>query len=125
MSEHYSALTHHKVTGERKRFTDFKMSLPGLLLGLDQADDVLHPQHQVAHHAEEAELVSGVHQLHPSTLHCLQQVLPGLQDLRRMRQHTAGFRPDRQRLVVFLSGPENFIFIYSTITISEERAAYY
>lgn len=55
--------------------------VPGLLLSFDQADDVLHPQHQVAHHAKEAELVSGVHQLSPPAFHCCQQVLPGLQDL--------------------------------------------
>ena len=63
-------------------------SSPGVLLGLDQTDDVLHPQHQVAHHAEEAELVSGVDQLHPATLRRLQQVLPGLQDLRGTRRQT-------------------------------------
>ncbi|TNN54312.1 hypothetical protein EYF80_035462 [Liparis tanakae] len=57
-------------------------SVPGLLLGLDQADDVLHPEHQVAHHADEAELVSGLHQLHPAALRRLQQVLPGLEDLK-------------------------------------------
>ncbi len=62
------------------------MSLPGILLGLDQADDILHPQHQVAHHAEEAELVSGVDQLHPPALRRLQQVLPGLKDLRDKQQ---------------------------------------
>lgn len=59
-------------------------TLPGLLLGLDQPDHILHPQHQVTHHAEEAELVSSVGQLHPPTLRRLQQVLPGLQDLQEV-----------------------------------------
>lgn len=58
------------------------MASPGVLLSLDQADDVVHPQHQVPHHAEEAELVSRVHQLQPATFSCFQQVLPGLQHLR-------------------------------------------
>ena len=71
---------------------------PGLLLGLDQPDHVLHPQHQVPDHAEEPELVSSVHQLHPPALHRLQEVLPGLQDLEG--QDTTEFRSDR-------SSPEN------------------
>lgn len=55
--------------------------LPGLLLGLDLPDDILHPQHEVPHHAEEAELVPCVHQPHPAALTGVQQGLPGLQDL--------------------------------------------
>lgn len=55
--------------------------LPGLLLGLDLPDDILHPQHEVPHHAEEAELVPRVHQPHSATLTGVQQGLPGLQDL--------------------------------------------
>lgn len=72
------------------------MSSPGILLGLDQTDDVLHPQHEVAHHAEEAELVSGVDQLHPPALSRLQQVLPGLEDLRGGRDDKVQNQTDRR-----------------------------
>lgn len=54
---------------------------PGLLLRLDEADDVLHPEHEVTHHTEEAELVSGVQQSRPPALAGLQQTPPGLQHL--------------------------------------------
>lgn len=55
--------------------------LPWLLLGFDLPDDILHPQHEVTHHAEEAELVPRVHQPHPAALAGIQQGLPGFQDL--------------------------------------------
>lgn len=51
---------------------------PGLLLGLDEADHILHPEHEVSNHAEEAELVPRVEQPHPASLTRLQQALPGL-----------------------------------------------
>lgn len=53
---------------------------PGLLLGLDKADDVLHPEHEVTHHVEEAELVSRVEQTRPPPFTGFQKVPPCVQD---------------------------------------------
>lgn len=55
--------------------------LPGVLLGLDEPDHVLHPQHEVPDQAEEAELVPSVQQAELSLIAGVQQVLPGLQNL--------------------------------------------
>lgn len=54
--------------------------LPGVLLGLDEPDHVLHPQHQVPDQAEEAEFVPGVQQADLAFVAGIQQVPPGFQD---------------------------------------------
>ena len=55
--------------------------VPGILLGLDEPDHVVHPQHQVSDHAEETELVPGVDEAEPASVAGLQQAPPGLQHL--------------------------------------------
>ena len=52
----------------------------GFLRGLHMADEVVHPQHQVADHAEEAEEISRVGQLVLSGLDGHLEVAPGLDD---------------------------------------------
>lgn len=64
---------------------------PGLLLSLDKADDVLHPEHEVTHHTEEAELVSGIQQSCPSALAGFQKTPPGLQNLALTPLDVVGF----------------------------------
>ena len=39
--------------------------------------DSIHPEHEVSHHIEEAELLHGIQQEEPSSLTSLKQALPG------------------------------------------------
>lgn len=50
---------------------------PGAVVGVDLQVDAVHPQHEVAHHVEEAEFLHSVQQEEPACLTRLQQALPG------------------------------------------------
>lgn len=50
---------------------------PGAVVGVDLQVDAVHPQHEVADHVEEAELLHSVQQEEPACLARLQQALPG------------------------------------------------
>lgn len=72
--------------------------LPGVLLGLDEPDHILHPQHEVPDQAEEAELVPGVQQAELSFIAGVQEVLPGLKDLALPALDVVRFVPGVRRL---------------------------
>lgn len=54
---------------------------PGLLSGADLAEHAIHPGHQVAHGAGEADAVGGAGHVQPALLAGAQQLLPGAQHL--------------------------------------------
>ncbi|TNN44820.1 hypothetical protein EYF80_044969 [Liparis tanakae] len=74
------------------------LGLPGILLGLDKPDHVVHPQQEVSDHAEEPELVSGVEEAEPASVAGLQQTPPGLQHLALPPLDVVGFVSGIRRL---------------------------